>query len=352
MIVGNITGCLLKLPYFTVYKNFSLCASFFTAFFSVLLLGPLFIKFANRNLTSKARIVVHKKKDGIPTMGGLLIGFSMLLNMAWWLSPYYWLVSGILPLIIGFSCIGALDDWYKITTHKGIRASTKFFWQISVAILAVIMPLYKGWITFHLPIGESFLLSFVSSKVFLFISFLWALFIIVGYSNAVNLTDGLDGLAVQTVFPIFIAFIFISLYLVDTSTILTADFLRNSAYVAAIISGTLFGFWFFNKHPARIFMGDVGSLMLGALLGLFALLFRFEWLMLLAGIVLVTETVSVMIQMASYALRGKRFFKMAPLHHHLELSGWSEQQITRFATIVSWIGSMSALVLFCYFKHA
>ncbi len=288
----------------------------------------------------------HRAKAGTPTMGGILILSAILLSTLLWAdlrNRYVWM---IVVATIGLGLIGLLDDRKKLRTRKGVSAGQKFGLQILLiglllgslyvfppsgfsTVLAV--PFFKGWL---IPLG------------WFWIPF--ALLVIVGASNAVNLTDGLDGLAVGPVIMAGGAFAVIA-YL--TGNFKAADYLRilnvKGAGELTIFCGALvgaaMGFLWFNSYPAQVFMGDVGSLALGGAIGTLAVLTKAELLLPLIGGLYVVEAGSVIIQVAAFKLTGKRVFRMAPLHHHYELTGWPEPKIIVRFWIISFALALLAL---------
>ena len=280
----------------------------------------------------------HLIKSGTPTMGGALILVSVAVTTLLWAdlqNRYVWIC---LLTTLGFGAIGWVDDWRKVVHRnpKGLSAAAKIFWQSAIAIVAVcilawsarlpqqtelIVPFFK---TIAIPLGT---LGFV----------ILGYFVVVGTSNAVNLTDGLDGLAIMPTVMIASALAVFAKYL--GFPLITGA--GELAIMCGAISGAGLAFLWFNAYPAEVFMGDVGALALGAALGMVALVVRQEIVLLIMGGVFVVETLSVIIQVASFKLTGKRVFRMAPLHHHYELKGWKENQVVvRF-----WIITMM-LVLF------
>jgi phospho-N-acetylmuramoyl-pentapeptide-transferase len=289
----------------------------------------------------------HLIKTGTPTMGGALILVSVAITTLLWAdlaNRYVWIV---LLTTLGFGIVGWVDDWRKVVARnpKGLSAKAKFFWQSVIAVVAVsylaysaklpqqtelIVPFFK---TVAIPLGT---LGFV----------ILGYFVVVGTSNAVNLTDGLDGLAIMPTVMIASA---LAVFAYVSGNAVFAKYLGfpliSGAGELAVICGAMAGaglaFLWFNAYPAEVFMGDVGALALGAALGMVALVVRQEIVLLIMGGVFVVETLSVIIQVASFKLTGKRVFRMAPLHHHYELKGWKENQVVvRF-----WIITMM-LVLF------
>ena len=288
----------------------------------------------------------HLSKEGTPTMGGLLIlGVFALTTLLWGSldNPYVWTV---VLATLAFGLIGFLDDYLKVVRRnpRGLRARWKFLGQ-SVIALAVGTFLYisateVSQISLYVPVFKEVALDLGPAYILL------AYFVIVGSSNAVNLTDGLDGLAILPCAMIAAALGILS-YIAghsEVSAYLGLPYIEGAgemAIVCGAIAGAALGFLWFNAYPAQVFMGDVGALALGAALGMLALISRHELLLVLMGGVFVLETVSVMVQVASFRLTGKRVFRMAPLHHHFELKGWPESVvIVRF-----WIISLVLVLL-------
>lgn len=288
----------------------------------------------------------HFSKRGTPTMGGLLILFSIFISVLLWGdldSRYVWVMLFVLA---SFGAIGFIDDYRKVV-HKntdGLSARWKYLLQ-SLAALAVAFYLY---FSSAVPGETQLVVPFfkdVMPQLGVFFIFL-AYFTIVGSSNAVNLTDGLDGLAIMPTIMVAAAFALIA-YLsghIGFSNYLHIPYLPGAGelvIVCTAIVGAGLGFLWFNTYPAQVFMGDVGSLSLGAALGAIAVLIRQEILLVLMGGVFVMETLSVILQVGSYKLRGQRIFRMAPIHHHYELKGWPEPRvIVRF-----WIISLFLVLL-------
>jgi phospho-N-acetylmuramoyl-pentapeptide-transferase len=274
----------------------------------------------------------HLSKAGTPTMGGALILSSVTITSLLWanLANYYvWLV---LILTLGFGIIGWIDDYRKMVlkNSKGLAARWKYFWQSVFGLIAAII-LYQAANT---PAETSLLLPFFKHDSlplgFLFIPFVY--FVIVGSSNAVNLTDGLDGLAILPCVLVASALAILA-YVAGNSGFakyLSVPYVYGVGEVSIIcasIVGAGLGFLWYNTYPAQVFMGDVGSLALGACLGLISVIVRQELVYFLMGGVFVVETVSVILQVASFKMTGRRIFRMAPLHHHFELKGWPEPRV-------------------------
>jgi phospho-N-acetylmuramoyl-pentapeptide-transferase len=272
----------------------------------------------------------HKAKAGTPTMGGVLIILSIAVSLLLWQDPssvYTWL---LLFAALGFGAIGFADDFLKMSRRKrGISAGVKFGGQILISAVIVGVLYWQRTDTTTL-LYIPFLKHAVIDLGWVYIPF--AVVLMVGYSNAVNITDGLDGLAIGLVIMVALAFAVLS-YLTgrsDYADYLAIPFVKGGGEIAVFslaVVGASVGFLWFNAHPADVWMGDTGSLSLGGVLGVSALVLKKEILILILGGVFVLETLSVMIQVISFKLTGRRVFKMAPLHHHFELSGWPESKV-------------------------
>jgi phospho-N-acetylmuramoyl-pentapeptide-transferase len=295
-----------------------------------------------RGLGKKVRVEgpsSHIVKTGTPTMGGLLICGTVLLLTAVLTFTFYSQVgrSILLPLFVLVSCavLGAIDDRMTIAGvgSEGLRARTKFGWLFAIGIVAAI----ALWHPQALGIDFIFLPTIrlpLYVPPFLFIPL--AVVAIVGTANAVNFTDGLDSLAGWTAFVAFTAYGVIA-YLYEQYYLVTFCF---------TVAGAVAAFLWFNAHPAQVFMGDTGSLALGATLAVVALMVGQVVLLPIIGIVFVAEAMSVILQVGYYkATKGKRLFKMAPLHHHFELSGWSETHVTQRFWLVSVLAAMCGVAL-------
>ncbi len=270
----------------------------------------------------------HAKKAGTPTMGGLLFIISAVVTILWaaaWRGLIDNTLWALLFTLVAFGLIGMWDDSIKIFHHQneGFKAWQKALCQVIVAMIFTVIYQHEG---FQMGFGNSQL------------GWLYGLFIIfwmVGFSNAVNLTDGLDGLVSGLGIISFLAYFIIALVGINNP-----GYPEIALFCLAMI-GTLAGFFPFNHKPAKIFMGDMGSLAIGASLAAVSLLLHHEWSLLVIGIVYVCETASVMLQVASFKLTGKRIFKMSPIHHHFEMCGWSEWKID----IVFWLVGLVAAVI-------
>ena len=289
----------------------------------------------------------HFKKAGTPTMGGLMILISAGISVLLWSdlsNPYIWIVGGG---IISFGVIGLADDYAKLTkkSHHGISGKVRLLLEFGIGFLAIAA--YLNYTTTDIATGLSipFVKNYLLPLGILSIPF--GMLVIVGASNAVNLTDGLDGLAIVPVMIAAACFGLIS-YLVGNavfSDYLGIQFVPGTGELAIIcgaLIGAGMGFLWFNAPPAMVFMGDTGSLSMGAGLGAIAVIVKHELVLAVIGGLFVLETLSVVIQVASYKLTGKRVFKMAPIHHHFEKKGWSEPTVViRFwiiAVILALVG--------------
>jgi phospho-N-acetylmuramoyl-pentapeptide-transferase len=310
----------------------------------------------------------HLAKAGTPTMGGALILVSIAITTLLWGDLDNRFVWVVLLVTLGFGAVGWVDDWRKVVHRnpKGLSARTKLGWQSLIALLAAVYMAFSvsapdnarfaqmlwSWIqggANALPARADLIVPFFKSisyplGVWGFIAL--SFFVIVGTSNAVNLTDGLDGLAIMPTVMIGGA-LGIFAYVMGNAIFaryLGFPYIAGAGELAVIcgaIAGAGLGFLWFNAYPADVFMGDVGALALGAALGTIAIVVRQEIVLFIMGGVFVVETLSVMIQVASFKVTGRRVFRMAPLHHHYELKGWKENQVVvRF-----WIITM-LLVLF------
>ena len=290
----------------------------------------------------------HLTKMGTPTMGGALILVAVGITTLLWAdlaNQYVWIV---LITTLGFGAVGWVDDYRKVVHRnpKGLSAKAKYFWQ---SVIGVGVAAYLAYSSINLPVQTELIVPFfktVAIPLGAFGFMVLAYLVIVGSSNAVNLTDGLDGLAIMPTVMVasgLAIFAYVAGHFVF-SRYLGMPYIPGAGELAvfcAALAGAGLGFLWFNAYPAEVFMGDVGALALGAALGVVAVIVRQEIVLFIMGGVFVMETLSVMLQVASFKLTGKRIFRMAPLHHHYELKGWKENQVVvRF-----WIITM-LLVLF------
>ena len=297
----------------------------------------------------------HSAKAGTPTMGGILIILTMVISdLLWvrWDSKFFWIT---LFAILWFGAIGFADDVMKLMgqgKNRGLSSLWKFIFQCIGAIIIVGCYMYVLPDDFHLK--TSITLPFIKHPLNLDVLYpFFAVLVIVSASNAVNLTDGLDGLAVGCTTFAAMAFVVITyisgnVKFSEYLKIITVPGSSELTVLCAALVGAGLGFLWFNAHPAQIFMGDTGSLALGGLLGTIAVIVKQEVLLIIVGGIFVAEALSVIIQVGSFKLRGKRVFKMAPLHHHFELSGVPESKlIVRFwiVAIVLTLLTLSTLKL-------
>tara|TARA_A100001011_G_scaffold28353_1_gene27569 strand:- start:567 stop:1652 length:1086 start_codon:yes stop_codon:yes gene_type:complete len=327
--------------------------AFFTSLMIVLLAGNSFIRyFADKDILDPIRkdgpsdhII---KKIGTPTMGGLIILFSLLISVLMWGNLKNTYIIFALYIAISFGGLGAYDDYKKIRykNSTGISSKLKIFIQIILAIIGIFFLIKFSTNDELTNLYFPFFKNLVVNLGWFFIPF--TVFVIVGSSNAVNLTDGLDGLATVPVILVAACFAFISYV---TGNIVFSEYLHIpyvegtgevSIFCGAII-GSCLGFLWFNAPPAKIFMGDTGSLSLGGSLGAVGIVTKHEIVLAITGGLFVLEAVSVMVQVISFKLTGKRVFKMAPIHHHFEKKGWPESTVVIRFWIISIILAMIGL---------
>jgi phospho-N-acetylmuramoyl-pentapeptide-transferase len=323
----------------------SIVVALLLAFAGVVLLAPVYIGLLQRlGFGKQIRIEGpegHQSKAGTPTMGGmLLVVVVMFLAMAMRIED----VSTLTPMLalVGVGILGAIDDYVNARTGIGMRGRYKLVWQTAVALLAAF------YLQRHFQLDELNvpLLGAITVGPLLFV--LFVAFIIVGSSNAVNLTDGLDGLAGGVLVFSFVAYLLIALVAAPG---LEKASQPNLAIFCALIVGALMGFLWFNVHPAQLFMGDAGALSLGATLAVVATITGQLPLLAVIGVVFVAVTLSVILQVASFKLRGRRIFRMAPLQHHFELIGWAEEKITVRFWIVSALAGLLGFSVFLGSVH-
>ncbi|MDB4326949.1 phospho-N-acetylmuramoyl-pentapeptide-transferase [bacterium] len=337
---------------FRVFSYLTLRAilSTLTALLIAVIIGPKMIRWLQRMQIGQTirddGPESHLAKSGTPTMGGLLILAAILLSVLLWAdlsNRYVWVT---LFVLVSFGAIGFVDDYRKVIRKdaKGLIARWKYLWQ-SVIALAVAFYLYSSQ---QNPAETALIVPFFKDvmpqmgMLFMVVTY----FVIVGTSNAVNLTDGLDGLAIVPVILVAGAFAIFAYVTgnINFSAYLHIPYLPLTSELVVVctaIVGAGLGFLWFNTYPAQVFMGDVGSLALGGTLGVLAVLVRQEIVLFIMGGIFVVETLSVILQVGSFKLRGKRIFRMAPIHHHYELKGWPEPRvIVRF-----WIISLMLVLV-------
>ncbi|MBE58620.1 MAG: phospho-N-acetylmuramoyl-pentapeptide-transferase [Gammaproteobacteria bacterium] len=325
-------------PSFAVFQYLTLRSilGVLTALLTALLVGPWVIRsLEKRQIGQSVRIdgpKSHFSKQGTPTMGGVLILVCITISTLLWAdltNVYVWIA---LLVMLGFGVIGWIDDWRKVVLKdsRGLSAKSKYLGQSLIGIIAAIV-LYKiaktpDETTLLVPFFKDLLIPLGFGYVIL------AYFVIVGTSNAVNLTDGLDGLAIL---PTVLVASALGVFAYLTGNAIFSQYLfipyipgtgELVVFLGAMVGSGL-GFLWFNTYPAQVFMGDVGALSLGAALGTVAVMVRQELVLFIMGGIFVLETVSVMMQIASMRLTGKRLFRMAPIHHHFELKGWPEPRV-------------------------
>ncbi|MBI5190101.1 MAG: phospho-N-acetylmuramoyl-pentapeptide-transferase [Nitrospirae bacterium] len=332
------------------YITFRTASAILTALLISFVLGPYVIrKLRALKVGQQVRLdgpETHLGKAGTPTMGGILILIAVIVPTLLWselTNVYVWLVVAV---TLGFGLIGFADDYLKVVRKKteGLKARYKFGWQMLIGLAVGVSLYFNPLDPYSTALSVPFFKQLIINLAWFYIPFV--AIVLVGSSNAVNLTDGLDGLAIGLV---GIAASANAVLVYVTGNKIFANYLQVifipgagelTVFCGALIGASL-GFLWFNSHPAEVFMGDVGSLALGGALGILAVLTKHEIILVIIGGIFVAEALSVMFQVASFKSTGKRIFKMAPIHHHFEKSGWAESKvIVRF-----WIlGIMLALV--------
>ena len=335
------------------YITFRTGLAFFTSLMIALIIGGPFIRlFSNRKIFNPIRedgptdhIV---KKIGTPTMGGVIILIGLIISVLFWADLTNIYILFCLYMVSSFGLLGAYDDYKKIKSNSstGISSKSKIIVQIFLALLGIIILTYfvdyEEFRNLYFPFFKNLMVNLG----WFFIPF--SIFVIVGSSNAVNLTDGLDGLATVPVILVAGCFAFISYV---TGNIVFSEYLQIlyiegagevTIFCGAII-GACLGFLWFNAPPAKIFMGDTGSLSLGGSLGAIGIITKHEIVLAITGGLFVLEALSVMVQVISFKLTGKRIFRMAPIHHHFEKKGWPESTVVIRFWIISIILAMIGL---------
>ncbi len=298
------------------------------------LLGPVFIpvliklKFGQsiREIGPKW----HEKKSGTPTMGGLIFMLALVISAA--VLYRYMDLKAVLVLFcaLGFGVIGFLDDFIKVVLKRnlGLKAWQKLALQIIVSVIFVVVGKNMDALSFVIKIPFT---DFVWDMGWLYVPF--AIFVLLAVVNGVNLTDGIDGLATCVTIVVMVFFAVVA-------SLLNIEAVSLLCYA---LTGALLGFLLYNKNPARVFMGDTGSLMLGGMVGALSLITGNPLILILVGIIYFVETLSVIMQVTSFKLTGKRIFKMSPIHHHFEMCGWNEKKIDLVFTLIT--------VLFCIIAY-
>ncbi len=317
-----------------------------TSLFIALVVGPsLIAKLGKYNVEQVVRDdgpETHLIKAGTPTMGGVLIIISIAFGTLCWADLSNRFVLVVSAVTLAFGVIGYIDDYKKIVRRDptGLRARWKYFWQSIVGLSAALFLFYSAQVSTETQLIFPFIKSFNLELGWVFV--ILAYFVIVGASNAVNLTDGLDGLAILPTVMVAAA---LAIFAYVAGNVRFADYLGipyvpgagEVCVVCGAIVGSGLGFLWFNTYPAQVFMGDIGALALGAALGVIAVVVRQEIVLFIMGGVFVIETVSVILQVGSFKLTGKRLFRMAPLHHHYELKGWPEPRVIVRFWIITFI---------------
>lgn len=338
---------------FNVFKyiTFRMICGAITSFILVYFLMPFFIRYMRKKqfgqIIRDEGPAHHKVKTGTPTMGGIIIVSAIILSTLFWCNPSNYLIWIVIFILFSFSFIGFLDDFLKIKRKKnlGLRAREKILAQLLIVCVFYLI-LFK---IFNFPTNLNF--PFLKKLIVDIGGFylIFSMLVILGSSNAMNLTDGLDGLAIV---PFIVVAGVYSILCYVAGHIKFANYLYlpyipqagELAIFCAILVGAGLGFLWYNAYPAEIFMGDVGSLALGASLGAIAIMIKQEFLLIIAGGLFVLEAISVILQVGYFKItKGKRIFKMAPLHHHFELKGWPENKIVVRFWIVSIICGLIAL---------
>ena len=341
------------------YITFRTGGATITALLIALICGPAFIRWLKTHQTAGQPIRDDGPqshlltKIGTPTMGGLLILIAFAISTLLWMplsNPYLW---PVLLISLSFGGIGSLDDWMKLhkRSHNGMSARMKMLLQLVIAFFTTLIFIELSPEQLRYGVAVPFFKDTLFAMGIFYVPF--AMMVIVGASNAVNLTDGLDGLAIVPVMIVAGCFALIA-YLAGNynfATYLQINFVPGTGDLAVMcgaLIGAGLGFLWFNAPPARVFMGDTGSLALGGTLGAIAVATRHELVLAITGGLFVVETLSVILQVASFKLTGKRIFLMAPLHHHFEKKGWAEPTIViRFwiIAVVLAVAGLSSLKL-------
>ncbi|HIE58817.1 MAG TPA: phospho-N-acetylmuramoyl-pentapeptide-transferase [Persephonella sp.] len=334
------------------YITFRGFLALLTSFAIVYLISPKIINFLAKLQNKKGGYRrkytpdTHEAKKNTPTMGGVIILISVLITSLIWCNINNIYVITVLFTFLTFGFIGVIDDYLKIKYKSGLSSRSKFFMQVSTAIVSSSILIINNFDTaIYFPIFKD--LSFDLGVIFI----LWAVFIIVGTSNAVNLTDGLDGLAIgisSIVIATFVVLSYISGHY-ELANYLHLPYIKDSGELSVFLMALLgagLGFLWFNSYPAQIFMGDAGSLSIGASIATVALITKQEFTLAIVGAIFVWETISVILQVAYFkATGGKRLFLRAPIHHHYELKGIPETKIVIRKWIITILLAIIALAL-------
>ncbi|MCV2506154.1 MAG: phospho-N-acetylmuramoyl-pentapeptide-transferase [Candidatus Lightella neohaematopini] len=319
-----------------------LLTTFIITIFIGYLIFPILVNLNCKQVTRYCYPKSHKIKDNTPTMGGIIINIAIILSTLVWVDYNNIFIKYIIFLLIGYSIIGFVDDYYKVyyNNTQGLSALKKYLWQSILSIIIIICILTKHVINYELLIIIPFIgyIKIYSWLMFVILSYL----VIVGTSNAVNISDGLDGLVIVPIIftstgLLILSFITSNIKLSKYFNINYVSLSSELVVLCAIIIGASLGFLWFNCYPAKLFMGDVGSLSLGGTIGLISILINQESLLLIMGGFFFIEIISVIIQVTFFKITRKRIFLMAPVHHHFELKGYKEQLIVVRVWIISFV---------------
>lgn len=339
------------------YLTFRLLAGGVTSFIITMLIMPRIIKWVRKKSASGQPIRniglgKQLEKQGTPTLGGLGIIIASVLSVLLWVdlsNLYVWLA---MLVFVSFGLIGFIDDMMKLkkNNHNGISARVRILLQALIGLIVVYVVERIARESIYLPYSTGLAFPFVKNFMLdlSYFYFIFGVLVIIGSANAVNLTDGMDGLVSV---PLMSTFVVMGIFAYFTGSYVQAAYLNlfyipavgEVAVVSSIVIGALLGFLWYNSHPAEIFMGDTGSLALGGLLGFMAVMLRSELVLAMAGIVFVITALSVILQVVSYKLWGKRIFKIAPIHHHFEATGVPETKIVIRTWIISIVFAAIAL---------
>lgn len=309
-----------------------LLLSFFVSVILAIIIIPILRKLKVGQMERDDGPESHLKKQGTPTMGGIIMAITMIAMSVFLFFEYIKtepdVANKMIPLVfvtVGFGVVGFIDDFKKLIL-KNTKGLKPLYKMIGLLIIAVAYTLY---LTKYLNIGTEtyipILKQYITLPIWLYIPF--AIFVLLGTTNAVNLTDGIDGLSTSVTTIILTCLVSISIILG----------IKEITLAGTILIGACLGFLLFNLHPAKVFMGDTGSLLLGGAIAGIALYLKMPLLLVIIALIPIIETISVMMQVAYYKKTGKRIFKMAPIHHHFELSGWRENQVVMLFSVITLI---------------
>lgn len=335
--------------------SFRVLCGFLTSFLITIFFGKLTIFYLNkfkanqivRSITPKS----YFKKNKTPTMGGILMLFSIFLAILLWTNLHDSYVWYVIYILFSYGIIGFIDDYKKIKQYNyiGLTPMSKYIIQSIFTLIPCFFLLYGNKNIIFSDFITFFIKIFGFNYYFFYILFVY--FVIIGTSNAVNITDGLDGLAIIPAIFVLVSFSIVSwissdIYLSNFFKVMYIHNVKELTIVCSIIIGSLLGFLWFNSHPAQIFLGDVGSLSLGASLGIISVLLKKELMLFVVGGFFVVEILSVIFQVMSFKIFKKRIFYMAPIHHHYELCGLNESKIVIRSWIISFILMIIGFFLF------